>query len=927
MIPRNEGPLTIEKILGSSSRSSSNFVVRGNLVGYIASGGVVVCQVNKSTGVVQSQRFYCANSKSAAQSNAASSANGYLKLAGVVTETSKKTDEYGFPVGAEPEVVSRSGSAGNTSEYSNSPSANSEVPSISSGPSKGRRLDDNFSTKLSSRLRAINSIEISPDRRILAVGEVGYQPRILIYSLASDATTRPVIIIQEHQFGINSLCFSPDSTKLCSLGLMNDGFLNIWKIKLEGSAKTLTFWGSNKCSSVVNKVLWHESWIITLGLRHIKVWKIVDDETNYSNTIIKGRNVLLRNFLNSSFIDAAFLNFHQAYVFTDQGELATLSLNDEPMHVTKVGEVSHAVNKILIDSETDELILAGSGFDTLPIDTLIPQGVLDIDSVEIKPSPSSPTKIVPRTGVLAMQFLGSNKIAYLTDNEEIRIRDRLTVKTSAFNLLIEPLLKNLGGLKKCSDGSLVLWSKLGAIKTLGDGVTTVHNFMLPGNELIENSLLSLDMNSQGELFLGDKFGTLTILKRSEDGIIHGYQSEQTIRAHDSSINSVCYFEFAGRKFVASGSRDRTVQVFMKDDVLNDWVLLQTLAIHKGNIHDVIFFQSRLFVSSSDRTVSVHALSEMDGVVSIIQEKLMALKNSPTCMKIVDEDLIVSTSDKTLQSYSIKDDGVSLIRTFKLLVGNQESIQVENVIMHSGILVVTSSDKSIRCFNYTDLKLVSSGWGHSESILGLETTEDGKIVSASADGCLFEWTFKQQQTSSNTSLADSSLTSIPGSPSSKVLRKVLPPPGSPSASSTPLRRLASPSARLNLSSPGTRLSSPVRSPVSKATSPRSPSHVLSSPPRSQVLRTRVNSASIGGHDIDDIINRLVKLKIPVQSNDNLLKLKSELDRVSNAVSQHLNLSHDNDQSLQKIIENCSEKIVESVLKKIDVLQALENKENE
>ncbi|GMF06634.1 unnamed protein product [[Candida] boidinii] len=289
--------LKVSKIFGASSGSSSEFAAVDDLIAYSASGGVVVCNIKEGSLEIERQRFFCANS-----------------LSSKSELFSDKLDEYDFPVDSEIEIVSRQGSTSPSKESfgdsfgssaTSLPSSSSSMSSVSHSvhdvnrpirPVSMKKMDG-FSplSSMSKRIRSINCIALSPDKKLLAVGEIGYQPRILIYSLAPGSNFKPISIIQEHLFGINSLCFSPDSKKLCSLGLVNDGFIIIWKLYQNGKFY-IQFDASNKCTSIVNKLIWHNDFIIAGGLRNIKIWKENQKSVTRSpgsSSLLKGRNAWL----------------------------------------------------------------------------------------------------------------------------------------------------------------------------------------------------------------------------------------------------------------------------------------------------------------------------------------------------------------------------------------------------------------------------------------------------------------------------------------------------------------------------------------------------------------------------------------------------------------------------------------------------------
>jgi WD40 repeat protein len=116
------------------------------------------------------------------------------------------------------------------------------------------------------RVKAVTCVAISPNGRFLALGETGYNPRVLIFSTAKDAPSDiPLTILTEHSFGIRALAWSPNSQYLATLGDVNDGFLFVWSISLKnGSAKLHS---TNKCTTVVRDMTWLGQALITYVLR------------------------------------------------------------------------------------------------------------------------------------------------------------------------------------------------------------------------------------------------------------------------------------------------------------------------------------------------------------------------------------------------------------------------------------------------------------------------------------------------------------------------------------------------------------------------------------------------------------------------------------------------------------------------------------
>ncbi|GME73857.1 unnamed protein product [[Candida] boidinii] len=379
-------------------------------------------------------------------------------------------------------------------------------------------------------------------------------------------------------------------------------------------------------------------------------------------------------------------------------------------------------NQILVDKLGENIILARSRvLEKISINEILQEASknFDVDPKNIKPTPSSPTKLVKRSGVLGLQnIFGAKKIAYLKDSKEIMVVDfdlEDTPKT-----LIDSLITNLNGLKRCSNNDILLWSNEGIIKKYNyenSSISEFFNVSLPNDDYLDNSLNSLDFSENGEdLILGDKLGNIWFYQKRDSDIqkdifedqdedtlkdinsiedkddeavlknqlIHSkFKLYQSVRAHESSINDLIYFKIGSIPFIATASRDRTIQIFYK--IANTWTLFQTLSIHKGNVLKLKYFKNNLYASSSDRNCSIHRFfykdednSEDHDIsddnicldssnyenISIELKKLISVKNSPVYFDIYHDDLIISTNDKKLTIFNLH--SLESIKTIKLM---------------------------------------------------------------------------------------------------------------------------------------------------------------------------------------------------------------------------------------------------------------------
>lgn len=227
------------------------------------------------------------------------------------------------------------------------------------------------------RVKAVTSVSISPNGRFLAVGETGYNPRVLIFSTATDALPDvPLSILNEHTFGVRSLAFSPDSQYLATLGNPNDGFLFIWMINLKnGSAKLHS---ANKCTSIIKDMCWVGRSLVTTGVRHVKVWRLptitrpvsptktrlnVDGapSPNPAPKALSGRNCLLGALGDSVFTCVSSISDHEAVIGTDSGAVCFLDDREGSQKMCTPKQVDFSITSLAVDFDQEAIWLGGRG--------------------------------------------------------------------------------------------------------------------------------------------------------------------------------------------------------------------------------------------------------------------------------------------------------------------------------------------------------------------------------------------------------------------------------------------------------------------------------------------------------------------------------------------------------------------------------------
>lgn len=732
---------SVSKVVGvTAANNANNFSFEADLMAYPAGGGVVVCEMDSSKSEVKEQRFFCANNSTINIGGASGgSAHAYLNMAKndcMITRNKIQKDDFGYPVEGDTILPvegpdSSTGIAGNSYDVLSSPN------------------------KLKDKVRTINCLCVSPNGRLLAVGEVGYQPRILIYSLAFNLKRTPIAVINSHSFGVLVLAFSSDLKYLFSLGLVNDGFINIWKL-LNNS---MILQARNKCSSVINQVLWHGPYIITVGLRFIKIWqfsvsKVKDcsiSPNNHADTL-KGKNVHLGPWLDSNFVSMSILKPDELLLSASNNRLFMLKLCPNRASLTPLKTPSFRFNYLLVDPDTKEVWFASDEVPVRPVDfkDLIPlenkedSALYSAHNLSLAFEKTSIGNKVPCVTdyMPVVKLINFNRLylMYLTRNDEIIMRQK--DDNANQRILALPIADNLCGLKETSLGEVLLFSKAGSVKKfLGGDHTRVCELIsveVPQMGLVQNSLSALDKYDD-YFATGDKCGNLNIIEKGK-----GSSPMVTLfKAHSTIVNDITFFTSGNYDFLCSVSKDRMIQVFYKEkNTSSTWELLQTLPLHNGNILKVVFSCGKLYACSNDRTISVHGILHESTGIRMFQEKLISTKSSPVNMKIFENDLLVSTSDKNLWIYDNMT--LRLKRSQKLYNDKtHESLLAENFCIVKDLIIVAASDKSIRIFGYNHGKLISVLWGHLEPIVGM-VSHDRKLVSISIDGCLFEWTLEQKE---------------------------------------------------------------------------------------------------------------------------------------------------------------------------------------
>ncbi|KAI0016618.1 WD domain-containing protein [Xylariomycetidae sp. FL0641] len=719
--PSSDSHLVLKRVVGTTCVSPTGFDAVDTSFAYIAGGAAVVADIDDGA---TSQRFYRAR-----------------PTALPVYQTSSQSNSTGSP--------------------NSTPKANDSRNRVS------LRESDNASRTWTSRerIKAATCLSLSKDRRFLAVGETGYAPRVLIYNLDDSSSDIPLVSISEHMHGVRAVAWSPDSKWLASLGSSNDGCLFVWKVDSKTGAASM--FQQNRCISYIRGMVWMGSSVITVGVRHVKAWRV--EETSAASPMkakfgdpslsaqhqktLPGRNVLLGNLNESTFSCAAVIDETRAIICSDAGDVCLLDDSSKQMKLTRILETGFVITCVAIHEGTAYLGGKSGGFATIDVSSF-KKGC----SSCIQTTTSSSAD----TGCVALGFLQGSMISVNVERAiQIWELDSLPGQTDAQPPLIpipghqgaimgveslpRPNAANADFYSWSAAGQVVLWGVDGSIKT---------TFQMPLEQAyfeeepdLVNQVTTIRATEGGQFFIsGDRLGFIKIIELSTMEVV------ASLKAHASECQQITIHEDGSQFLMASCGRDRTAQLFHRT-AEGDFAHFQTLEFAARVARVLLPSTTKIITCSLDRIVQVHdivAKEDDPQVMAAISSRTLSLKASPQSMTMAPnkKSLLISLLDRSICVFDIESGKLS--KSFKCLDENS----VESVIMDSltacaatdhepaFIMGVSNTDKSIRLYDAHTGHFLDREWGHTEAINGvtLVEEEDGqrKVVSVGSDGTIMIW---------------------------------------------------------------------------------------------------------------------------------------------------------------------------------------------
>lgn len=729
--PTHESRLSLKRVIGTTCHSPTGFDTVNSSFAYVAGGAVVVVDVE---GENYCQRFYRARPTA---------------LPVYAVATSQNTPST--PTLSTPKA---NDSRGRT------------APMFRDSPTTQNERADSPSSKTwtsRERIKAATCVALSQDGRFLAVGETGYAPRVLIFGLQDASSDAPLVSISEHAFGVTAVAWSPDSRYLASLGSANDGFLYIWKVDPRtGQARLFQ---QNRCTSYIKDMVWMGNNLITLGVRHVKFWKIEDGlpsptkpkylgditpATPTSQKTLPGRNVLLGPMLEATF-SCAGVDGNRLLIGTDAGDICIMDDDDKQMKVLKVLNLGFSVTTIKIRDDTAYVGGRDGKF-----------SIMDVAAVMDAKEDAIITQSDLDTGIVAMGFTSDNLVIIdAKQSVDVWNSDYIPGQEAKSHVHIpiaghgEPVagVHRLPRPNK-ADASFFTWSGAGNV-SYWDMEGHVKMSVDVPFEAVEidsytehfNQLVCVKTARNGKLVAaGDRLGVLKVVDADTKECL------LDTKAHSLDCLSISIYEDANKLIMASCGRDRTTQLFFQDST-GQIGHFQTLEFSSRVVQVLVPSEDRVITCSMDRSMHVHEIVTKEGdadAIAAIPLRVVSLKASPTSIAMGPDarTLLVSLLDRSVcqfdfltgrpvHTFKCVDEGGSEAAVLDFLtIGNWTSRDFDF------LLGASNTDKSIRLYDANSGTFLDREWGHSEAINGVSLIEedDGsrKIVSVGSDGTIMMW---------------------------------------------------------------------------------------------------------------------------------------------------------------------------------------------
>jgi WD40 repeat protein len=511
---------------------------------------------------------------------------------------------------------------------------------------------------------------------------------------------------------------------------------------------------------------WLGNSLITMGVRHVKVWKVEEikatsptkqrflaesgSSTPSSRRALPGRNVLLGNMLEATFTCAS-VDGKTLIICTEAGDVCIFEDEVKQVKLAPVLNVGFAIRSIIIRGEVAYVGGEDGQFATLSV-----PGILEgVESSILSKSRSS-------RGVVAMGFL-THKLVTIDANHSIDIWNPDDTPGKDADEVPHITLPGHGeAIVGCQtlptpnrmDAAFYTWSASGIVAfwDLEGRVRSLARIAVDTSEQeaelgVINQLTCARVSKYGKLLVtADRQGVLKVTDTATNECI------LDTKAHTSDCVCISLYEDDTTFLMATCGRDRTTQLFHRNSK-GCIEHFQTLDYNSKVVAVSIPSPNRIFTCSMERTMQVHEIMSREDepdMLAAVSHRVISLKASPTSMEMSRDGstAFVSFLDRSISQYDLKH--WRQIHNFRCVdEGGAESAVLDCLSLGQWppkemdfLLGVSNTDKSIRLYDANSGAFIDREWGHTEAINGICVIEedDGtkKIVSVGSDATIMIW---------------------------------------------------------------------------------------------------------------------------------------------------------------------------------------------
>lgn len=526
--------------------------------------------------------------------------------------------------------------------------------------------------------------------------------------------------------------------------------------------------------------------IITVGTRHVKVWRLeqvmpaspskkrFDIENSLDGVTgspmprtFSGRNCLLGALIDATFTCVVAISNSKAILCTDKGDICLLDDTDGHQRLDRIAKTSSGILCVTVDRTNQRLWMGGimKKLWSLPLDSLTcVKDVSDYLSSPSDPESFSSSGSSREPDALAIGSL-RDQIVTVDSNHIISIKDarssdsgstmaiekRMPAHDSAVlgvNILHQPNDHNAEYFTWSIRGTIIFWLLDGTCKGKLE-VPLDHPDNVEEGDLNELKVVR-ECHSDQCFISGDKFGFLRVIDPIGRDIT-------VLRAHNGGIHDIALARRnTGDTLVVSCGRDRTLQLFRK--VGGNLTIQQTLDDHTASVCNVMFLNdgSTLLSSSSDRTIVMRTLVTREGQeIAFIPIRVFTLKASPIAFTALPGSnvLVVSTLDRQIHKYHLSTG--RLFQSFRALdYTGSDSLVISSLSIQKLekapnqvliLLGISSTDKSISVYDYDNGSVLVKEYGQtiaSDVAYVQQYGENGDIktflITTGVDGTIMIW---------------------------------------------------------------------------------------------------------------------------------------------------------------------------------------------